>query len=145
MPLVKCVKVFFAVLQQKLGEGFRKVKPFCRCFSAYLGLCLQQHRLAVLWLHFRLHWPVLYGRGLARQRVGELHEEQLVAFAEAPLVQQVGQNLGLWEWRRLKNCFCLLYFRFLWLLFYCRQNNGGCKVNMICSKLVIDLCSGWYW
>lgn len=84
----------------------------------YLGLRLQKHGLAILWLHLCFHWSTLLGGGLSRQRVRKLNEEQFATFAKTPSVQQVRQNLRLREKRRFENALWLLYFNCLWFLFH---------------------------
>lgn len=104
--------------------------------SDYLGLHLQEHGLAVLRLHLCFHRPALFGGGLPGQRVRQLHEEQLLASAQRPAVQQVGQNLGLRQRRRFVNGLWLLYFNLLWLLFYWRQTRNTLTARMPDWKIV---------
>lgn len=92
----------------------------------YLGFCLQKHRLPVLRLHLCFHWLVIFGGRLARQRIGQLNEDQLLRFAQAPSMQQVRENFGRGNRRRPESRLSLLYFNFLRFLFHCRQGQGLC-------------------
>lgn len=89
--------------------------------SVYLWLSLQKHGLPVLRLHLGFYRLVLLGGRLAGQRVGQLDEEQLLRFAQAPSVQQVRENFRLRERRTFESGFSLFYLHFLWLLFHCRR------------------------
>lgn len=84
----------------------------------YLRLRFQEDRLTVLRFHLSFYWLVLLGRWLARQCVGQLYEEQLLTFAQTPLVKKIRQNIRLREWRRLKGSLSLLYCYFLVLFLH---------------------------